>query len=101
MKQPDAESRLPMEGEPAAQEPTMLTVREMIVEGGIDPADIYGLEECGDLKVVGSVDWTYLLENGVLLECEHGIRLLLDVFKESNPHRHFTIEPAATEREEK
>jgi hypothetical protein len=58
----------------------------------INPIDVYGLEEWGDLAVAGFVDFTYLLDNGLLIECENGIRLLLNVLEESNPQRHFTIE---------
>ena len=78
---------------PAAQEPATLTIREMILEHGINPDDIDGLAECGDLKVDRRVYWEHISENGVIFECEENIRLWL-LRRSRDDDKHFTIEVA-------
>ena len=78
---------------PAAQEPATLTIREMILEHGINPDDIDGLAECGDLKVDRRVYREHISENGVIFECEENIRLWL-LRRSRDDDKHFTIEVA-------
>jgi|ERR1017187_1077456 hypothetical protein len=79
--------------EQRAAERAALTIREVILEHGINPINVNGLEEWGNLTVTDyRVDWTHLSENGVIFECAEDTRLWL--LRSRDDDKHFTIDRA-------
>jgi|ERR1039457_7245566 hypothetical protein len=78
--------------EQKAAERAPLTVRELILEHGINPIEVTGLDKWSHLEVaLGKMD-NHLEVNGIIVECADGTRLWLQ--PSSRDGKHFTIDAA-------